>query len=46
MYGIKVVSEIEFAAQYTAAKIIGITGSNGKNHHNFIGASPIERGWF
>lgn len=28
--GIKVVSEIEFAAQYTAAKIIGITGSNGK----------------
>ncbi|ALU74002.1 UDP-N-acetylmuramoyl-L-alanine--D-glutamate ligase [Tenacibaculum finnmarkense] len=28
--GIKVVSEIEFAAKYTAAKIIGITGSNGK----------------
>lgn len=28
--GTKVVSEIEFAAQYTTAKIIGITGSNGK----------------
>ena len=28
--GIIVVSEIEFAAQHTAAKIIGITGSNGK----------------
>ena len=27
---IPVVSEIEFAAQYTDAKIIGITGSNGK----------------
>ncbi len=28
--GIPVVSEIEFAAQYADAKIIGITGSNGK----------------
>ena len=28
--GIAVVSEIEFAAQYTDATIIGITGSNGK----------------
>lgn len=28
--GTKVVSEIEFASQYTSAKIIGITGSNGK----------------
>ncbi len=28
--GIKVISEIEFAGRYTAAKIIGITGSNGK----------------
>ncbi|PKQ43894.1 UDP-N-acetylmuramoyl-L-alanine--D-glutamate ligase [Confluentibacter flavum] len=28
--GILVVSEIEFAAQYTSATIIGITGSNGK----------------
>ncbi|MFT6369126.1 MAG: UDP-N-acetylmuramoylalanine--D-glutamate ligase [Maribacter sp.] len=28
--GIPVISEIEFAAKYTDAKIIGITGSNGK----------------
>lgn len=28
--GIKVISEIEFAAPYTKATIIGITGSNGK----------------
>ncbi|QNM84390.1 UDP-N-acetylmuramoyl-L-alanine--D-glutamate ligase [Polaribacter pectinis] len=28
--GIKVISEIEFAAKYTNATIIGITGSNGK----------------
>ena len=28
--GIKLVSEIEFASHYTQAKIIGITGSNGK----------------
>ncbi|WP_425234339.1 UDP-N-acetylmuramoyl-L-alanine--D-glutamate ligase [Ulvibacterium sp.] len=28
--GVQVISEIEFAARYTDAKIIGITGSNGK----------------
>jgi UDP-N-acetylmuramoylalanine--D-glutamate ligase len=28
--GIEVISEIEFAARYTNAKLIGITGSNGK----------------
>ncbi len=28
--GVAVISEIEFASQYTDAKIIGITGSNGK----------------
>ncbi len=28
--GVPVISEIEFAARYTDAKIIGITGSNGK----------------
>jgi len=28
--GIKVISEIEFAGRYTGAKIIGVTGSNGK----------------
>lgn len=29
--GIPVISEIEFAARYTTAKLIGITGSNGKS---------------
>jgi UDP-N-acetylmuramoylalanine--D-glutamate ligase len=29
-YGISVISEIEFASQFTDANIIGITGSNGK----------------
>lgn len=29
--GIPVIAEIEFAAQYTDAKLIGITGSNGKS---------------
>jgi len=29
--GIEIVSEIEFAAQYTSAKLICITGSNGKS---------------
>jgi len=29
-HGIPVISEIEFAAEFTSAKIIGITGSNGK----------------
>jgi UDP-N-acetylmuramoylalanine--D-glutamate ligase len=28
--GIRVISEIEFAGRYTKAKIVGITGSNGK----------------
>lgn len=28
--GVPVISEIEFAARYTTAKLIGITGSNGK----------------
>ena len=28
--GIPIISEIEFASRYTQAKIIGITGSNGK----------------
>ena len=42
--GIKVISEIEFAAKYTTANIIGITGSNGKTtttllaHHILKGA--------
>ena len=41
--GILVISEIEFASKYTDAKIIGITGSNGKTtttmltNHMFVG---------
>ncbi len=41
--GIPVISEIEFASKYTDAKIIGITGSNGKTtttmltNHMFVG---------
>ena len=42
--GIPVVSEIEFASQFTKAKLIGITGTNGKTtttlltHHILKGA--------
>ena len=34
--GIQVISEIEFAAKYTAATIVGITGSNGKTTTTLI----------
>ena len=34
--GIQVISEIEFSAKYTAATIIGITGSNGKTTTTLI----------
>jgi UDP-N-acetylmuramoylalanine--D-glutamate ligase len=34
--GIKVISEIEFAAKYTTATIVGITGSNGKTTTTLI----------
>src|SRR6201996_8196075 len=34
--GVPVISEIEFAGRYTDAKIIGITGSNGKNTHTSL----------
>jgi len=42
--GIQVISEIEFASKYTAATVVGITGSNGKTtttlllHHILKGA--------
>jgi UDP-N-acetylmuramoylalanine--D-glutamate ligase len=40
--GIKIVSEIEFAAAYTSATIIGITGSNGKNDRSINALSNIR----
>ena len=47
--GISVISEIEFAAQYTAASIIGITGSNGKTTttllcHHILKAANLSLG--
>jgi UDP-N-acetylmuramoylalanine--D-glutamate ligase len=47
--GISVISEIEFAAQYTAASIIGITGSNGKTTttllcHHILKAANLSAG--
>ena len=47
--GIQVISEIEFAARYTQAEIIGITGSNGKTTttmltHHIIGAEKSQVG--
>lgn len=47
--GISVISEIEFAAQYTAASIIGITGSNGKTTttllcHHILKAANLSVG--
>ena len=47
--GIKVVSEIEFASQFTSATLIGITGSNGKTTttlltHHLLKESGINAG--
>ena len=47
--GIKVISEIEFAAKYTESTIIGITGSNGKTTttlllHHLLKKGGIESG--
>ncbi|MCB0580906.1 MAG: UDP-N-acetylmuramoyl-L-alanine--D-glutamate ligase [Phaeodactylibacter sp.] len=47
--GIPVISEIEFAGRYTTAKLIGITGSNGKTTttrlaHHLLVTAGIEAG--
>ncbi len=42
--GISVVSEIEFAAKYTNAKIVGITGSNGKTTTTMLTHYVLEQG--
>ena len=40
---VPIVSEIEFAAQYTDAKIIGITGSNGKTTTTFLVGHMLKK---
>jgi len=42
--GIKVVSEIEFAAQFTDAKLIGITGTNGKTTTTMLTHHLLKNG--
>ncbi len=42
--GIPVISEIEFAAQYTKASIIGITGSNGKTTTTMLTHYLLDQG--
>jgi UDP-N-acetylmuramoylalanine--D-glutamate ligase len=42
--GIKVVSEIEFAAKYTKGTIVGITGSNGKTTTTMLVNHILKKG--
>lgn len=42
--GIPVISEIEFASQYTKAKTIGITGSNGKTTTTMLTYHLLKQG--
>jgi UDP-N-acetylmuramoylalanine--D-glutamate ligase len=42
--GIMVVSEIEFASKFTKAKLIGITGSNGKTTTTMLVYDMLKRG--
>ncbi|MCT4699834.1 UDP-N-acetylmuramoyl-L-alanine--D-glutamate ligase [Tenacibaculum haliotis] len=44
--GIKVISEIEFAAEFTNAKIIGITGSNGKTTTTLLTGHILNKAGF
>ena len=44
--GIPVISEIEFAARYTDAKIIGITGSNGKTTTTLLIGYMLKKAGF
>ena len=44
--GIKVISEIEFAARYTKAKFIAITGSNGKTTATLLAHHLIKSAGF
>lgn len=40
--GTPIISEIEFAGRYTNAKMICITGSNGKNDYNLTDLSHLQ----
>ena len=40
--GTPIISEIEFAGRYTNAKMICITGSNGKNNNDFADLSYLQ----
>ena len=42
--GIPLVSEIEFAARYTDAKLVGITGSNGKTTTTMLTHHMLQKG--
>lgn len=42
--GISIISEIEFAAQYTSAKLICITGSNGKSTTTLLTYEILKKG--
>lgn len=42
--GIKIVSEIEFAAKYTNAKLVGITGTNGKTTTTMLTHHILKNG--
>ncbi len=42
--GVKVISEIEFASQFTKATIVGITGSNGKTTTTLLTHHILKKG--
>ena len=42
--GISIISEIEFAAQYTNAKLVGITGTNGKTTTTLLTHHILKNG--
>lgn len=44
--GIAIISEIEFAARYTKAKLIGITGSNGKTTTTLLTYHILKKAGF